>query len=95
MSREAIRRSSSQAFDYEPDKLAERYLFEYHVWHPQIDGPPEQYLDQKQADWTIRWWRGQRDLSFHQPVGYKYGEVGPVNVAVAGQVGTAALAAAE
>ncbi len=46
------------SFYYEPDKLAERFLEELYVWHPQLDGPPEQYLDIKQADWTLRWWRG-------------------------------------
>jgi len=95
MSREAIRRSSLQAFDYEPDKLAERYLFEYYIWHPQEDGPPEQYLDARQADWKLRWWRGQRDLSFHQPIGCKNGKVLLVHIAVTGQIGSAALPAAE
>ena len=54
--KEAIRQSSPQAFNYDPDKLAERFLEEFYIWHPQEDNPPEQYLDAKLADWTLRWW---------------------------------------
>jgi P4 family phage/plasmid primase-like protien len=49
---------TKEVFEYEPDKLAERFLGERYIWHPQEDSPPEQYLDGKQADWKIRWWRG-------------------------------------
>jgi P4 family phage/plasmid primase-like protien len=50
--------NQGRAFDYEPDKLAEAFLTQYYVWHPQEDSPPEQYVDRKLADWKLRWWRG-------------------------------------
>jgi P4 family phage/plasmid primase-like protien len=41
-----------------PDKLAEMYLEINHVWEPSPGSPPEQYRDIKQAQWTLKWWRG-------------------------------------
>jgi len=50
---------TNESFCYEPDKLAEKFLTEYYIWHPEEDSPPEQYLDRKQAEWKLRWWRGE------------------------------------
>jgi len=46
-------------FNYEPDKLAEGFLGEYYIWHPEDDSPPEHYRDGKLAEWKLRWWRGE------------------------------------
>jgi P4 family phage/plasmid primase-like protien len=41
-----------------PDSLAETFLTINHVWEPSPGSPPEQYRDIKQAQWTLKWWRG-------------------------------------
>jgi P4 family phage/plasmid primase-like protien len=50
---------TNQDFNYEPDKLAEKFLGEYYIWHPEDDSPPEHYRDGKRAEWKLRWWRGE------------------------------------
>ena len=50
---------TNQSYYYEPDKLAEWFLGEYYIWHPEDDSPPEQYRDIKLAEWKLRWWRGE------------------------------------
>ena len=46
---------TKEAFEYEPDKLAERLLIEYYVFAPG-DGCSKQ--EREKADWRLRWWRG-------------------------------------
>lgn len=40
-----------------PDTLAEEFLG-YYIWHPQADGPPEQFRDPGQAEYRLKRWRG-------------------------------------
>ncbi len=49
---------TNQSYNYDPDKLAEKFLGEFYIWHPDDDAPPEQYRDGKRAEWKMKFWRG-------------------------------------
>jgi P4 family phage/plasmid primase-like protien len=50
----------NQDFLYQPDKLAEMFLNQYHIWNPDAEGCKAEELQfvRGQADWTLKWWRG-------------------------------------
>jgi hypothetical protein len=39
---------TNEAFNYDPDKLAERFLQELYIWHPEMDAPPHQSVVSEQ-----------------------------------------------
>jgi hypothetical protein len=46
---------ANREFYTDPDRIAEGFLNESLLWHPQIDDPDEwKYLDPSKADYTLR-----------------------------------------